>query len=547
MASTELAQQGIGSPIGTVENATGEVIVIRADGTREQLELGDPIYQGDTLETADDGSIGVVLVDETTFSMGENGTMVLDELVYDASSQSGSINLSVVEGVFTFVSGQIAKTDPDAMTLDTPVATIGIRGTQVGINYREGEEMDIALMQESDGFVGEVVVTNQGGVTILNQADTMTSIMNGLTAPTAALLLDQSAIISKFGSSLQSLPEVTTGNTYGVAPGAANSNEPSEDEALSEEDLSELTNFETAAGGNEEPTDVAGAPPVPGQPVEDVFQLDDVIGEIEEIIEEAQNPEQNAEEQELQAEEENAPPPIIEEPIEEVEENTEEEAEEEIVEAAGAPPEEVEEEAEVDTLEIATTGTVSFPGENATAIEGETYLAHMVAQGSSDYDIEEFLGLESGAMDALNSAESGASSRYSNATEGAAVKGTMNLNEGDTVSFKWFFDAEDYVPYDDFAAFSVSYENGESALMELADVSDVGNYGDSGWQTFEYTATTTGEVTLGFSVMNVGDTSLDPNFYIADVSVNGEDVGYSVTSSSEGGSTQPPINENDFS
>ncbi|MEK9670883.1 MAG: hypothetical protein VW268_00080 [Rhodospirillaceae bacterium] len=43
------------------------------------------------------------------------------------------MNLSVVKGVFSFVSGQVAKTDPDAMKIDTPVATIGIRGTQVGI------------------------------------------------------------------------------------------------------------------------------------------------------------------------------------------------------------------------------------------------------------------------------------------------------------------------------------------------------------------------------------------------------------------------------
>ena len=53
--------------------------------------------------------------------------------------------MSVVEGVFTFVSGQVAKTDPDAMTLDTPVKTIGIRGTQVGIDLT-GDEMTVVLM-----------------------------------------------------------------------------------------------------------------------------------------------------------------------------------------------------------------------------------------------------------------------------------------------------------------------------------------------------------------------------------------------------------------
>ena len=524
MASTASAQQEFGSPIGTVETTDGEVMVVHADGTREQLSLGDPVYQGDTLETADNGTIGVVLSDETTFSMGGNGTMVLDEMVFDPASQSGSINVSVVEGVFTFVSGQIAKTDPDAMTLETPVATIGIRGTQVGINYREGQEMDIALMKESDGFVGEVVVSNQGGVTILNQADTITSVMNSLTAPTASALLGASGIVGKFGSALQSLPETTTGNTYGVAPPAANSNEEqSENEdAISEEDLEALTEFETAAGGNEDqqPSETSSLPNQLGPIGLDIIGIS---GEIKDIIVGVQGP----------------GPIGIEGPI--GIQGGSIGADNTTRSAVGGG-----ENNEVDTLEIAATGTVSFPGDNATALQGETYLAHMVAQGSSDYDIEAFLGLESGAMDALNASEDGSSSRYANATDGAAIKGTMNLNEGDTVSFRWFYDAADYVPYDDFAAFSVSYQNGESSLIELADTSDVGNYGESGWQTFEYTATDSGEVTLGFTVMNVGDTAMDSEFYVGSVSVNGENVSYSVTASNSGGETTVSNDENAF-
>ena len=50
-----------------------------------------------------------------------NGEMVLDELVYDPGAQDGSLAVNMVQGVFTFVSGQIAKTDPDAMTITTPM------------------------------------------------------------------------------------------------------------------------------------------------------------------------------------------------------------------------------------------------------------------------------------------------------------------------------------------------------------------------------------------------------------------------------------------
>ena len=98
--SDQLAQStGEGQPIGQIETATGTVTVTHADGTQETLEPGSPVFQGDTLETGDQGSVGVVLADETTFSMAEGGSMVLDEMAYDPATNEGSISLSAGESV----------------------------------------------------------------------------------------------------------------------------------------------------------------------------------------------------------------------------------------------------------------------------------------------------------------------------------------------------------------------------------------------------------------------------------------------------------------
>ena len=173
----QFAQAAAGAaeqPIGQVQTITGTVTAIRANGTKVELSEGDPVFQGDILQSGAGGSLGIVLADETTFSMAENGRMVLDEMVYDPSTQEGSISMSVLQGVFTFVSGQVAKVDPDAMALKTPVATIGIRGTQVGVNLGEDggqPKLDVVLMEERDGFVGEVVISNQAGIQILNLPD----------------------------------------------------------------------------------------------------------------------------------------------------------------------------------------------------------------------------------------------------------------------------------------------------------------------------------------------------------------------------------------
>ena len=53
--------------------------------------------------------------------------MEMTEFVYDPNSKSNSSLLSLTKGTFTFVAGKIAKTGD--MKVDTPVATMGIRGT----------------------------------------------------------------------------------------------------------------------------------------------------------------------------------------------------------------------------------------------------------------------------------------------------------------------------------------------------------------------------------------------------------------------------------
>ena len=119
-------------------------------------------------ETGDGGTLGVVFIDDSTFSLGGSARMTVDEFVYDPASQSGSSSISIVQGVFTFVSGQIAAASPDAMTVSTPVITIGIRGTRVaGVAAAEGEENTVTLLPDENGVVGEIAITNGSGVTVV--------------------------------------------------------------------------------------------------------------------------------------------------------------------------------------------------------------------------------------------------------------------------------------------------------------------------------------------------------------------------------------------
>ncbi|MDK9722997.1 MAG: FecR domain-containing protein [Rhodospirillales bacterium] len=121
--------------IGRADTTSGDVTVVHADGSKGILHKGDPIYQGDVLQTIKGATVGLVFMDGTTLALGSNGRLVLDQMVYDPGTQTGKSAFSLVQGSFSFVSGQIAKSAPDASTIRTPVATIGIRGTMVAGSF----------------------------------------------------------------------------------------------------------------------------------------------------------------------------------------------------------------------------------------------------------------------------------------------------------------------------------------------------------------------------------------------------------------------------
>ncbi len=123
-------------PIGKVITLTGSVTIEHVNAVVVQATLGnrtggpkvgDPVYLRDIVQTGADGTIGITFTDGTTFNLSSNARMALDEFVYDPNSKSNSTFISLTKGSFTFVAGNIAKTGD--MKIDTPVATMGIRGT----------------------------------------------------------------------------------------------------------------------------------------------------------------------------------------------------------------------------------------------------------------------------------------------------------------------------------------------------------------------------------------------------------------------------------
>ncbi len=251
IAPKQVAQVGQAQglePIGKVETANGQVEAVRADGTRVTLKVGDPVFQGDELVTGGDGAVGIVFADETTFALGEDGRMLLDEMVYDPGTQDGQIGLTLLTGAMTFVSGAVAKVNPDAMQITTPVATIGIRGT-AGVLKVSGETLDAVMLPElagngegvspnqasNGGTTGEFIITNNNGdvITINQPFQGVTSTPNGNSAPRVFTMNEIGAMA---GKTLSSLPNAE--NLLPPAIVAAATNElGTEQQQLNPEDI----------------------------------------------------------------------------------------------------------------------------------------------------------------------------------------------------------------------------------------------------------------------------------------------------------------------
>lgn len=114
---------------GSVKTLSGTSFLIRNE-QRIDLELGSHIFQGDILTTKENSTMGVIFRDDTILSMGSNSKVAVDNFTFNPAQDQLEFLLKVGTGTAQFITGQVAKINPDKMKVETPLATIGIRGTR---------------------------------------------------------------------------------------------------------------------------------------------------------------------------------------------------------------------------------------------------------------------------------------------------------------------------------------------------------------------------------------------------------------------------------
>ena len=153
--------------IGHVATITGSASIVR-NGVTIAANNGDVVYQNDVVQTGSGSTIGLVLIDGSTFNLSANARFMLNELGYEGQSNANGTLVSLtsgsnhslftlVQGAASFVAGQVAKTGD--MQVATPTAVIGIRGTAVllSVDAVDGQ-VSVSVADQHDGQVHSVQV-----------------------------------------------------------------------------------------------------------------------------------------------------------------------------------------------------------------------------------------------------------------------------------------------------------------------------------------------------------------------------------------------------
>jgi len=191
--------------IGTVtEQVNTPPSIQRANSTLTGSK-GTKVELNDAVKTQS-GKVGITFDDDTKVQVNENSKLVIDDFVYDPKSKTGKLSAKMALGTVRYASGQIAKNSPQNVSLNTPTATISVRGTDFTASVDELGQSTIILLPscptdrttrslkdiESACHTGEISVETDAGIVILNQPFQATKVNSRSMPPSKPVTLSLS-------------------------------------------------------------------------------------------------------------------------------------------------------------------------------------------------------------------------------------------------------------------------------------------------------------------------------------------------------------------
>jgi len=184
-----LSTSALGKTIGEVTYLKGDGMLSRL---KEEYELAEKlgVESNDLIETGN-GLTSITFEDNTQVRIKENSKLVIDDFVYDTKPKSvNRLALKVAIGTVRYASGGIAKNNAKDVDIQTPVATIAVRGTEFSMVVNEIGGSTVILLPNFDGTVGEIEVITLAGSVVMNQPFMATHVDSANSIPTRPVVLD---------------------------------------------------------------------------------------------------------------------------------------------------------------------------------------------------------------------------------------------------------------------------------------------------------------------------------------------------------------------
>ena len=164
--------------VGIVGATSGKVKTETRD-----LKPGDKIYLNETIFAAEGSGTQILLLDQSTFTIGSDSEVVMDTFIYDPATNDGKIVATVKQGSLKVISGLISKKDPESLTVEVPEGTLGSRGTEFQTIVSKKRTDTLLIGPGKNNTLGlrpgAVLVGNKFGNTMLNNPYSFSSMKNG--------------------------------------------------------------------------------------------------------------------------------------------------------------------------------------------------------------------------------------------------------------------------------------------------------------------------------------------------------------------------------
>src|SRR5210317_1030978 len=174
--------------IGNITELNGAGRVVRDSAYEASLDFNIESY--DNVQTSN-GRLGITFLDDSQVRLTEHSELIIDEFIYDPDPSKSKMALQFASGTARFITGKLATIDKENILIQTPSATIGIRGTDFTVTVDELGRSLVILLPDDDGLPsGEIVVATAMGQVVLNKPYQSTTVSMFETKPTNPVILD---------------------------------------------------------------------------------------------------------------------------------------------------------------------------------------------------------------------------------------------------------------------------------------------------------------------------------------------------------------------